>query len=411
MQPWVPRGSLNEVTVSLIAAVMIALGPVSLALYTPGLPKLVEVFHATPSAVRTTLTIYFMGFCFAQLVCGPMSDAFGRRPVALTFFSIYLVGSMACLLAPTIGTLQIGRALQGVGAAAGISTSRAIVRDLFVGQASARIMNRISLIVGVVPALSPAIGSALLTFVGWQSVFVVMLVYAIVVVAMVLFVMPETNDAIDHSLARPGHIVNSYVTLLSDKRFMGPSLTMGFILGGMYTLPSLLPFVMIELIGLTPLQYGTLMLAQTASMLIANFIVSRLLRTVSARRLVPFGIAVVAVSGFGYLLTWLVGARSIQAFIIPGAIWFFGLPFVSPGTMTSALSHFPRIAGAASAMVGFLQMGGGLVGSAVAAGLFHSPLAALGTLMPLAALLTCVTYLALPMESLSPGSDDGTAAR
>lgn len=403
LQSRLTRTSLTEGTTSLIAAVMIALGPVTLSLYTPGLPKLVEVFATTPSAVRATLTIYFMGFCFAQLVCGPMSDAYGRRPVALAFFSLYLVGSIACLFAPTIGALQAGRALQGIGAAAGISTSRAIVRDLFVGQASARIMNRISLLVGVVPALSPAIGSALLTFIGYKSIFVVMLLYAVAVVGTVLFILPETNDTPDPMMARPSHMIDSYVTLLGDRRFMGPSLIMGFILGGLYTLPSLLPFVLIERLGLTPMQYGVLMILQTTALMVANFIVSRLLRTTSARRLIPVGIAVICVSGLGYFLLWLAGPRSVAFVMLPGAIWLFGLPFVTPGTMTSALSHFPRIAGAASALVGFMQMGGGMLGSAVAAGLFHDPVGALGALLPLAAALACLTYYALPLESSSGG--------
>lgn len=400
------HASLTENTTSIIAAVMIALGPVTLALYTPGLPKLVEAFNTTPSAVRATLTIYFMGFCFAQLVCGPLSDAYGRRPVALAFFSLYLVGSVVCLVAPTIGWLQAGRALQGIGAAAGISTSRAIVRDLFVGQASARIMNRISLLVGVVPALSPAIGSALLTFVGWQSIFVLMLVYAIVVVGTVLFILPETNTTPDPTMAQPAHIVESYITLLSDRRFMGPSLIMGFILGGLYTLPSLLPFVLIDTLGLTPMQYGVLMILQTTALMVSNFIVSRLLRTTSARRLIPIGIAVICVAGLGFFFLYLLGPRSVAFVMLPGAIWLFGLPFVTPGTMTSALSHFPRIAGAASALVGFMQMGGGMVGSAVAAGLFHDPMGALGALLPLAAALACLTYYALPMESGMTPSDD-----
>ena len=98
---------------------------------------------------------------------------------------------------------------------------------------------------------------------------------------------------------------------------------------------------------------------------------SRLLRTTSARRLIPFGIAVICAAGFGFFFLWFLGARSVAFVMLPGAIWLFGLPFVTPGTMTSAMSHFPRIAGAASALVGFMQMGGGMVASAVAAGLFQ----------------------------------------
>lgn len=394
-----PKTILAERSTSLIAAVMIALGPVTLALYTPALPELVAVFHTTPSAVRATLTIYFLGFCFAQLVCGPLSDAFGRRPVALGFFTLYLFGSIVCLVAPTIGALQAGRVLQGIGAAAGISTSRALVRDIFVGQAFARIMNRTALLVAVVPALSPAVGSTLLTLLGWQSIFFVMFLYAIAVVGTVFFILPETNKTIDPSFARPGHILASYRTLLFDRRFMGPALIMGFILGGLYLMPSLMPFVLIEQFHLTPMQYGLLMIAPTGALMLGNYIVSRLLRTTAARRLIPFGIAAVCAAGTGFFFLWFLDPHSIVVFMLPGAVWMFGLPFVSPGTMTAAMSHFPRIAGAASAMVGFMQMGGGMVATALAAGLFSNPLNALGILMPFCAALACLTFFALPIEN------------
>ena len=386
---------LDEGRTSFISALMIALGPLSLALYTPALPTLVATFATTQEAVKLSLTVYFLGFCLAQLLCGPLSDAYGRRPVALVFFSIYFVGSLVALFAPTIHVLQVGRALQGVGAAAGVSTSRAIVRDLFVGQTSARIMNRIGLLVGLVPAFSPAIGSVLLTFADWRSIFVLMFAYAVAVVGGVYFLMPETNKAIDPTLIRPSRILGAYVALLTDRRFVAPATLMGLVLGGLYTLPSLLPFVLIERLGLTPIQYALVMVLQTGALLCGNLLVGRLLRRINARRLVPIGIVLIVVAGMGFAAQRLSTTPHILSFVIPGAVWVFGLPFVTPGTMTSALSDFPKIAGAASALIGFMQMGGGFLGSALAAAAFADPIAAVNTLLPVISFLAGLSYFLL----------------
>ncbi|MFO1117521.1 MAG: multidrug effflux MFS transporter [Beijerinckiaceae bacterium] len=399
---WRERWSdLDERRTSLLSALMIALGPLSLALYTPALPTLVSTFATTEAAVKASLTIYFLGFCLAQLVAGPLSDAYGRRPVALAFFSIYFLGSLIALLAPTILVLQTGRALQGVGAAAGIATSRAIVRDLFVGQTSARIMNRIGLLVGLVPAFSPAVGSLLLTFADWRSIFVLMFVYAVVVVSIVYLLMPETNHTIDRALARPGRIAANYLTLLTDRRFVGPAALMGLVLGGIYTLPSLLPFVLIERLGLTPIQYALVMVIQTAALVAGNLLVGRLLRRINARRLVPYGIVIIALSGAGFAMARAFATPHLLSFMLPAMLWVFGLPFVTPGTMTSALSHFPRIAGAASSLIGFMQMGGGFLGSALAAAIFGDPVGAVSTLLPIIALLAGLSYFLLPSAASS----------
>ena len=386
---------LDERRASIVSAIMIAIGPLSLSLYTPALPMLVTAFGTTPAAVKFSLTVYFLGFCLAQLVCGPLSDAFGRRPVAFAFFLVYFLGSIVDLLAPTIEILQAGRALQGIGAAAGIATSRALVRDLFVGQTSARIMNRTGLFVGFVPALSPAIGGMLLTVAHWRSIFLLMFAYAIVVIVMVWIFLPETNSAQDRAHAHPFRIVGNYATLLRDRRFMAPATLMAFVLGGVYTLPSLMPFVLIDKLGLTPLQYAAVVLVQTGALLVGNLVVGRLLRRVNARELVPVGIVIIVGAGAGFAAVRLFSAPHVAAFAIPSAIWSFGLPFVTPGTMTSALSHFPRIAGAASALIGFMQMGGGFVGSAIGAAAFGDPVAAVDTLLPAISVLAGLSYFLL----------------
>src|SRR5690606_12134000 len=171
MRPATATPLMSEMRTAVIGAFIVALGPVSLALYTPAMPALVSAFDTTPAAVNLTLTVYFFGFAFAQLVCGPLSDAYGRRPVAIGFFSVYLTGSLVAAWSPSIGWLLVGRALQGVGVAAGVAISRAMVRDQFTGQTSARILNLIGRMLAVGPAVSPTLGGLTASAFGWHALF------------------------------------------------------------------------------------------------------------------------------------------------------------------------------------------------------------------------------------------------
>ena len=247
-----PKPLMTEREVSIIGGMMVMLGPVSLSLYTPALPTLVEVFGTSIATVKLTLTVFFFGFAVSQLICGPLSDAYGRRPVALGFFGIYLSGAVVAMLAPTIGWLVAGRILQGIGAAAGIALSRALVRDQYTGQASARVMNLIGTILAIGPAISPTIGGFLLGAFGWHSVFVAMTGFGLTLMSVLLLRVPETNRAPDPRLAAPRAVAVSYRRLLTDRGFMRAALTAGSALGGIYTLAAALPFVLIDRVGLSP---------------------------------------------------------------------------------------------------------------------------------------------------------------
>ena len=390
-----PVPLMTETRTAVVGALIVALGSVSMSLYTPAMPALVEAFHTTPATVKLTLTVYFGGFAFAQLVCGPLSDAYGRRPVALGFFSIYLLGSVIAAISPAIEWLVVGRLLQGIGVAAGIAISRAIVRDQFTGQRSARIMNLIGLMLAIGPAVSPALGGLILTTVGWHAIFLVMVAYGIVVVLVLGFGVRETNRAPDPTKAHPSQIARSYMILLHDRGFMRAGLLLGLMLGGIYTLAVLLPFVMIDLVGLTPTQFGLAMICQTGSYMLGAAVTGRALRRIPATRLVPIGVGLGVAAGL-----WLaIGLRLVRPSFIsvmgPVAIWAFGVALIMPGTTTSALAGFPTMAGAAAALTGFLQIGGGLAGSGVAALLFRDPFVALTSVLPGMAALAALVHLAL----------------
>ena len=389
---------MSETRTALIGALIVALGSVSMALYTPAMPALVEVLQTTPAAVKMSLSVYLFGFAFAQLVCGPLSDAFGRRPVALSFFSIYVLGSVIAVFSPSIAWLLSGRALQGIGVAAGVAISRAIVRDQFTGQSSARIMNLIGLMLAVGPAVSPTIGGVLLSTLGWHSIFLVMVVYGIVAMLVMGFWCIETNAAPDPTQAYPGQVLRNYAMLLRDRGLHARKPRSRLRCRRVLYLAVMLPFVLMEKIGLTPTQFGLVMLAQASFYALGAAVTGRLLRRIKVMRLVPIGLMLITVAAIGFGIGLRLLPLSLYTAMGPVVIWAFGSALVIPGATTAALAGFPKVAGAASALAGFLQIGVGLAGTAVAALLFSDPLTALETVMPSMALLAMLAHFALPSK-------------
>lgn len=366
---------------SLLGAGLVAIGPISMALYTPAMPALVEAFGTSDSAVKLTLTAYFVGFALAQLVCGPVTDAFGRKPVTLAFLTLYLVSSVLATFAPTVEFMVFARALQGIGAAVGIAVARAIVRDQFTGQDSARIMNTVAMMLALGPAVSPTIGGFVLELFGWQEVFWCMVLYGGLLMAAVALFQVETNPNPGTHHLKPAQLTRNYLTLLKDPRFLAPSLLIGFGLGNLYALATVLPFVLIYEVGLSPSEFGLTMIIQSGSFIAGTVLTGRLLRRVEARRLVPYGMAIWVLASALMCSLTLTLEPSILTVMGPVALFVFGLALVLPASFTDSMAPFPQIAGAASSLVGFLQFGGGIVASLIVAAL-HDPILGLALVLP-----------------------------
>ncbi|WP_299478699.1 multidrug effflux MFS transporter [uncultured Roseibium sp.] len=397
------NGIMSARRTSLLGAGLVAIGPISMALYTPAMPTLVEVFGTTDAAVKLTLTAYFAGFAVAQLICGPFSDAFGRKPVTLAFLSLYLLSSILATFAPTVEFMVVARTLQGIGAAVGISVSRAIVRDQFTGQASAHIMNAIAMMLALGPAISPTIGGFVLELFGWREVFWCMVIYGLVLMIAVACFQVETNPNPGGHHLNPGRLVANYLTLLKDPRFLAPSVLIGCGLGGLYALATVLPFVLIYEVGLTPSQFGLAMIIQSGSFIVGTIVTGRLLKIFEARKLVPVGMALWIVSSSLMCILTLTQVPSVTTVMGPVALFVFGLAFVLPASFTDSMAPFPQIAGAASAMTGFMQFGGGIAGSLIVAAL-GDPLIGLATVLPMMPIIGTLIYLVLKSRAARPAA-------
>ena len=215
-----PAPVMSERRVSLIGALLVAIGPISMALFTPAMPEIVHAFGTTEAAVKMTLSLYFAGFALAQLVCGPLSDGFGRKPVTYRLHG-HLSRRRRCWRCwrRTSRLLIAARFLQGVGAAVGWPISRAVVRDLFTNERSARIMNLMGLILGIGPALAPTLGGVTMELSGWHAIFLFMLAAGVTIMLVVRFAMVETVER-DLSRIRPaGAASGSYASLLTEPVF------------------------------------------------------------------------------------------------------------------------------------------------------------------------------------------------
>ncbi|WP_292898169.1 multidrug effflux MFS transporter [Nitratireductor sp.] len=393
---------MSERRVSIIGAMLVALGPISMALFTPAMPQIVEAFGTTEAAVKMTISIYFAGFALAQLFCGPLSDGLGRKPVTFGFIGIYVVASFVALMSPNIETLIAARFLQGFGAAVGVAVSRAVVRDLFTHESSARIMNLIGIILAIGPAFAPTLGGLTMQLAGWHAIFGLMLAAGVVISLVIHFCMRETVER-DLSRISPKALIHSYGLLLRSAYFMLSSLVIAGAVGALYTQASVLPFILMSRVGLTPAEFGIGMLAQSGMYFVGALAARYLMRSLGAYRLVPIGLAAIGLGSLLLIVSLTQFEPSFIGVMGPVGIYAFGIAFVMPAMMTAGLAPFPRIAGSASSLTGFLQMGTGLAGGTIAA-LIGDPVLAMVIIIPTlgtAAILAWLIWNRLPEPALA----------
>lgn len=394
---------MTERRTTLIGALLTALGPVSMALYTPAMPTLVHAFDTSDATIKMTLSLYFGGFAFAQLVAGPLADAFGRRAATILFLTIYLAGSVIAAFAPSVEWLLAGRLVQGIGASVGVTVSRAIVRDQFVGSEAARIMNMIGIMLAVAPATAPTLGGLALAAFGWTSVFFLMVGFGIVACLVAILFLRETIVP-EPRRAAPGPLLRAYLELARDTRFVSAAFVMGGAIGALYAQATMLPFILIGEAGLTPTQFGLSMIMQSGS----YFLGSVALRNFSRRReglaAVKVGLAFIGLGGAMMTGSSFFLHPSFWTIMLPVAIYTIGIAFVGPQMTTAGMFPFPHIAGSASALMGFIQMGFGLLGGITAAAI-GVPVIAFGVIVPFMGAVAILSFLCFVSAAERAGPD------
>jgi MFS transporter, DHA1 family, multidrug resistance protein len=393
----------NGLVVTALLTALVALGPMSTDLYLPSLPGLLRHFDADIAEVQLTLSVFLVGLAVGQLVYGPLSDRFGRRPVLLAGLILYVVASAICALAPSVPTLIATRLLQATGACAGPVVCRAVVRDVHGREGAARILSYMGAAMALAPALGPILGGFVEAWLGWRANFAILCIYGAVGLALTAAILPETAPHRGESGGGLDAALRGYLGLLGQRVYIGFVLCCALAYGGIFCFISGSSFVFVDIIGLAPQLYGVCFGAIVLGYILGTLMGGRLTRRIGVERLVRTGGLISAVGGLALLLSvWTTGA-SVAGILLPTVIYMVGTGLVLPNAMAGAIGPFPRMAGTAAALLGFVQMGLAAAGGVAIGHLANGTAIPMAAGIALAGLLQPLIYWLL-ISAASPGS-------
>lgn len=339
------------VRVVVLLGVLTAFAPISIDLYLPALPKVTRDLQTSASAVQLSLTACLVGLAVGQLLAGPVSDVLGRRRPLLVGLAVYAVTSVLCAVAPDVWTLCGLRLVQGLGGAAGVVISRAVVPDLRSGAAAARLFALLMLVNGAAPALAPSLGALLLRVSGWRGVFVVLAVVGVVLLVAVPLGLPETLPPERRHAGGLRATGAAFRTLGTDRLFAGYALVAGLVFASMFTYIASASFVVQDVFGLSAQVFGVVFGVNAVGLVAAGQLSGLLVRRVGPERLLAAGLVQAAVGGAAVLVTALAGAGPFG--LLPALfVMVSAVGLVSPNATALALAQHGRIAGSASATLG-----------------------------------------------------------
>ncbi len=346
----------DSLAVTALLTALVALGPISTDLYLPSLPGMARSFGGDIPAVQLTLSVFLVGLATAQLICGPLSDRYGRRPVLLFGLALYVAASIACAFAPSISALVAARLVQAFGACVGPVLGRAIVRDVHGRAGAARVLAYMSAAMAVAPALGPILGGFLEVWFGWRANFLVLVIYGAGGLVAASALLPETNRRPDPLAARPTRILAGYRGLIGHRAYVGYVLCCAFAYSGIFAFISGSSFVLVDIVGLGPDAYGFCFAGVVVGYIAGTLLAGRLSPRLGIDRLIAAGAGISLAGGAILAGLAIAGITGVAAIVGPMLIYMVGTGLVLPNSIAGAVGPFPRAAGAASALLGFTQM-------------------------------------------------------
>jgi MFS transporter, DHA1 family, multidrug resistance protein len=342
-----------------ILVLMVSVGPFGDTEYTPSLPRIARELGVAYNLVQVTMTSYLLGYAVSQLFWGPLSDRFGRKPIMLAGAATFILGSLVCVTSFDIWQLIGGRFVQAIGACAGGVISSAAVRDAFSEQERGHVFAKVNAAFAVAPGIGPIVGSFVDHAYGWHANFLILLVLSIILFISVWLFFPETNLKKAADALKPKVLFHNYAVLFRDPYYLAYIVPMGFAIGIVYSALIGAPDLVINILHqpsyvVVVIALGVL-IGFVAGSLICNFLAGRY----QNNTLIVTGLLIMLAGSLLLSLSSYVGLMTthLSASIIPIMVIFSGIAFVIPVATAEALAPFEHVAGSASAMLGFFEMG------------------------------------------------------
>jgi len=342
-----------------------AFGSVSMDMYLPALPSLVKTLHTTPSAAQQTVSIFLIGLAVGQLIYGPVSDRVGRRGPILFGVGVYLLASLGCALAASIGLLIVFRLLQAVGACAGMVIARAVVRDRYEDHEVLHVFSLLTLVMGSAPIIAPLIGGWVLTVGSWRWIFGVQSLFALLITACAFFFLPESRSEATRKRALSERPLASYLALLRAPRLLGLMLNGAFSNVALFAFITAAPELVITHYHVPAADFGWIFGVNVTGMMAAGQINARLARRVPGETLLHAANAAALACASVMVLCAVTGWGGMFGVLIP--LWFVmaSLGFSQPNASAAAMSVDRERAGATAALLGATMFGVGSLAGVV----------------------------------------------
>jgi DHA1 family bicyclomycin/chloramphenicol resistance-like MFS transporter len=347
----------DSLAVAVLLTALVAFGAISTDLYLPSLPAIGRAFASDTAEVQLTLSVFLVGFAFSQVVYGPLSDRYGRRPVLIGGLGLYVAASLACMAAPSIELLIAARFLQALGACAGVVLGRAVVRDVYGRERAAKALSYMSMAMALAPALGPILGGLLQVWFGWRANFLVLAAFGTGSLLGVFLLLPETGPQRGPAETSTAQMLRNYLILARDPVYLGHVLVTAFAYSGIFAFISGSSFVLIEVLGLSPDQYGLCFAAVVAGYMIGTFASGRFSLALGLERLMLAGALIGLAGGALALGLALSGLLDVAAVVAPVFLFMIGAGLMLPNAIAGAIAPYPMMAGTASAFLGVVQMG------------------------------------------------------
>ncbi len=332
-----------------------AVGPLTTDMYLPSLPDIARLLDATTAQGQLTISSYLVGFAVGQIVYGPVSDRHGRKPVLLGAVALYGVASLACALSSSIDMLIAARFVQAFGGSGGIVLARAIVRDLYAGSRAGRELSVIGAVMALAPVLAPIAGGILQTGLGWRSVFLTLVLVALIGAAVAVWLLPETLAQRAAEPVSLASMASSYAIVARNPAYLAYMGLASLSYAGLFAWISAASFVLQNIYGLTPLLFGFIFAVGSVGYGIGSTLSARLTHNFGIDGILGFGGIAVALGGLIMLGAVAAGLDSAAVLVLSMAVYLAGLGMVLPQSIAGALTPFPERAGAASSLLGFIQ--------------------------------------------------------
>jgi DHA1 family bicyclomycin/chloramphenicol resistance-like MFS transporter len=352
-----PETATNSATSRIMLLMLVAMtgvAPISLYMLVPALPVLATMFGRDISIAQMTVSLYMVGIACSQIIMGPLSDRFGRRPVLLAGLGLMVVASAGCIFAETLPQLIVARFLQALGGATGMVVSRAIIRDLYSRE---RISSMISLVIAVMmiaQMLSPLTGGLLETAFGWRSIFYVITGASLIIAVAIALALPETR----RDRTEAGGFRGDVGSLFTSRAFIGYMLCQVLASQIIFAFAGGGPYIVVMQMGRTSAEYGAWFATTGFAYLIGNLFCVRFAPRHSLERLIWFGLALQLAGSLLNLLWGVTGLNQAPSWLFgTQMLVMFANAFVMSNSAAGAISVRPEAAGTASGAMGFLQMG------------------------------------------------------